>query len=61
VSKAYFVDTHESPVAEGGVTIEDSLIDFEVTAHAVASICVEFEHGGLKIPLRMPQMALIDK
>ncbi|WP_255314383.1 glycosyl hydrolase-related protein [Bacillus sp. FJAT-26390] len=46
VSKAYFVDTHERPVAEGGVTIEDSLIEFEVMAHAVASICIEFEHGG---------------
>lgn len=43
VSKAYFVDTLERPVAEGGVAIDDSQIGFEVTAHSVASLCVEFE------------------
>jgi len=43
VSKAYFVDTLERPVIEGGVAIVDSQIEFEVKAHSVASICIEFE------------------
>nr|WP_306220288.1 alpha-mannosidase [Cohnella sp. WQ 127256] len=43
VSKAYFVDTFERPVTEGDVAIIGSQIGFEVTAHGVASLCVEFE------------------
>ncbi|WP_054024429.1 glycosyl hydrolase-related protein [Bacillus sp. FJAT-28004] len=43
VSKAYFVDTLERPVGEGGGFIHDSQIGFEVMAFGVASLCIEFE------------------